>query len=151
VADDDPDAVDELGAKPFQRWDQIPAVMRGVLLNIRWDRDALFRLSLPVEEVPVGELRWQLELPWWRDGDRHFAIAPTDVRADPVRYHAHWKRTLDADLRYPIHLLATTPRLRILDGVHRLLKAEISGERLIRACRVDRESLKRIVLPKRRT
>jgi hypothetical protein len=41
--------------------------------------------------------------------------------------------------------------LRILDGVHRLLKAEISGERLIRACRVDRESLKRIVLPKRRT
>ncbi len=150
MADDDPDDVDDLEASPFQRWDQIPPAMRGVLLNIRWDRDALFQLSLPVEEIPVGDLRWQLELPWWRDGDRHFAVTPTDVRADPVRYRAHWERTLAADLRYPIHLLATAPRLRILDGVHRLLKAELTGQHVIRACRVDRESLTTIVIPKRR-
>jgi len=149
--EDDPDAVDELEAKPFQLWDRIPSAMRGVLLNIRWDRDALFQLSLPVEEIPVGELRWQLELPWWRDGDRHFAITPLEVRADPVRHHVHWERTLDADLRYPIHLLATSQRLRIIDGVHSLLKAEVTGESVIRACRVNRENLKRIVIPKRRT
>ncbi|MBA3406230.1 MAG: hypothetical protein H0U13_16365 [Gemmatimonadaceae bacterium] len=144
---DEADTVDDLGAKPFQLWHLIPPAMHGVLLNIQWDREALFRLCLPVEELPLSELRWQLDLPWWRANDRYFAVTPNEVRADRARYHAHWQRTLDADLRHPIHLLATTPVLRILDGVHRLLKADWSGERLIRACRVDRDQLKKIILP----
>lgn len=146
----EPEAVDDLGAEPFPLWDLIPSQLRGVLLNVTWEREALHRLPLPVEEVPVAELRWQLDLPWWRDGDRYFAVTPVEVRADPVRYCVHWHRTLNADLRYPVHLLATTARLRILDGVHRLLKADAMGDRYIRAHRVDREQLKGIVIPRQR-
>lgn len=140
------DLVDELGAKPFALWDIVPASLRGVLLNIRWDRDALFRMVLPVEEVPVAELRWQLALPWWRVGDRYFAVSPEEVRADPDRYAGHWQRTLAADLAYPIHVVATTPVLRILDGVHRLLKADTMGQTQIRTCRVDRTHLAQIAI-----
>jgi hypothetical protein len=145
---DDADAVADLGAKPFQLWQLIPPALHGVLLNIQWDRDALFRLRLPVEELPVSELRWQLDLPWWRDKDRYFAATPNEVRADRARYHVHWQRTLDADLHCPIHLLATTPVLRMLDGVHRLLKADELGCDRILACRVDRDQLKKIVIPR---
>ncbi len=70
------------------------------------------------------------------------------VRADRARYRAHWQRTLAAELRYPIHLLATTPVLRMLDGVHRLLKSDDLGCGRILACRVDRDQLKKIVIPR---
>ena len=143
----DEDVVAELGAKPFELWELIPAAMRGVLLNIRFDRDALWRLRLPVCDVPVGELRWQLDLPWWRHEGKYFAISPNAVRAEPERYQLHWQRTRDADLSFPIHLVATTPVLRILDGVHRLLKADCEGAATIRACRVDRAALAQIIRP----
>ena len=137
--------VAELGAKPFELWELIPAAMRGVLLNIRFDRDALWRLSLPVDHVQVDDLRWQLDLPWWRHDGKYFAVSPNAVRAEPERYPMHWQRTRDADLSFPIHLVATTPVLRILDGVHRLLKADCAGIETIRACRVDRAHLAQII------
>jgi hypothetical protein len=146
---DESDALDDLDAEPFQLAKSVPPVLRGVILNISWKREALFGLPLPVEHIPVSTLRWQLDLPWWRDGDRYFAVTPNQVRANPVRYQVQWRRTLDADLQYPIHLVATTPQLRILDGVHRLLKAQCMGNEHIRACRLDRDQLKKIVVPKR--
>ena len=114
-----------------------PPELVGIILDFDWDLERLHALDLPAEEVAVAELRWQLDLRWWRYADRHFAITPNEVRGDPVRYDLHWQRTLAAQLAFPIHLAETAPaRWTILDGVHRLLKAEVLGHSYIGAVRV---------------
>jgi len=126
----------------------VPAALRDVLLDCEWDRAALHALELPVDHVAVDELRWQLDLPWWRDGARYFAVTPREVRAHPARHAAQWNRTLAADLSYPIHLAETRPALwTILDGVHRLLKADVLGHAHIAAMRLDAVALRRVILP----
>jgi hypothetical protein len=113
-----------LETKPFDLWRKMPPVMQALLPNVMWDREKLHQLVVPVSELPLASLRWQLDLPWWRDGDRRFAVTPNQVRHDPERHAVHWRRILDADLAFPIDLLQRE-RLVILDGVHRLLKADI--------------------------
>jgi len=117
-----------LDTKPFDLWSKMPPVMQALLPNVQWDRARLHALALPVVELPVTSMRWQLDLPWWRDGERRFVVTPNQVRLDPERWAVHWRRTLDADLDYPIDLLQRE-RLVILDGVHRLLKADVLGMR----------------------
>jgi hypothetical protein len=111
------------GAIPFDLWNIVPPSLAAVLPNVMWSRDRLHRLVLPVVTLPVSELRWQLELPWWRV-DRPFTVTPNQVRHEPRTYARHWQRTVDAELRFPIHLLQRD-RLIVLDGVHRLLKADV--------------------------
>jgi hypothetical protein len=120
--------------KPFDLWRKMPPVMQALLPNAMWDRAKLHELALPVVELSVVELRWMLDLPWWRVGERRFAVTPNQVRYAPERYASHWRRMLDADLDYPIDLLQRE-RLIILDGVHRLLKADVLDMRTL-ACRV---------------
>ena len=96
--------------KPFDLWRKMPPVMQALLPNVMWDRQRLHELVLPVSELPVAGLRWMLDLPWWRVGERRFAVTPNQVRLSPDRYAPHWRRVLDADLDYPIHLLARPDR-----------------------------------------
>lgn len=57
------------------------------------------------------------------------------------RYEAQWARTRAADLEYPIYLLKWRNDWTILDGVHRLLKADILKCATIKARRVPESSL----------
>ena len=59
------------------------------------------------------------------------------VKADPVRYQEQYKRTMAADLAHPLDLLFRNDRWVILDGVHRLLKAEVLGLSQVRVRRVS--------------
>lgn len=131
--------------KPFDLWRKMPPVMQALLPNVMWDRQRLHELVLPVCELPVADLRWMLDLPWWRVGERRFAVTPNQVRLSPDRYAPHWRRVLDADLDYPIHLLARPDRPIILDGVHRLLKADVLGMRTIGCKVLDQAKLAEIV------
>ena len=49
----------------------------------------------------------------------------TNVLANPDRYSAQHRRTLEADLNHPLDLTVRSGRWFILDGVHRLAKAEL--------------------------
>ena len=73
-------------AEPFPLLDRVPPALRGVILEVAWDVDLLRQLDLPVVDVELADLRWQLELPWWTHEGHPFAISPTQVRADPARY-----------------------------------------------------------------
>jgi len=119
-------------AKPFDLWRSVPSAVRTVLPNVSWSRERLHALTLPTVELPLDDLRWQLDLPWWRNGPGEcpFSVAPNQVRDDPERFAKHWQRTIDSDLRFPIHLLQRD-RLTILDGVHRLLKADVQAQHTI--------------------
>jgi hypothetical protein len=124
-------------AKPFELWPLVPASIQAIMPNVTWNRARLHQLALPVRDIPVRELRWQLDLPWWRHADRVFAITPNQVRADPERFAVQWWRMLDADLEFPINLLERDGRLVLLDGFHRLLKADMLEMPTIAARVVD--------------
>lgn len=112
---------------PFPLQDQVPAELRDVLCDFVWDSDKLQRLPLPVGTATVDSLRWHLDLPYWRHYGKPFQIMPSQVRADPARYREHIERTMAADLGCPLDLLFRNGRWVILDGVHRLLKADLLG------------------------
>jgi hypothetical protein len=125
------------GATPFDLWKIVPPSLLPVLPNVMWSRERLHRLALPVVELPIEELAWQLDLPWWRLGAKYFALGPSQVRHDPVGHASQWQRTLAADLGFPIHVLQRDRRI-VLDGLHRLLKATVEGRSHIAAHVISR-------------
>jgi hypothetical protein len=123
----------------------MPPILQGVLLDFWWDQERLWRLDLPVTEIPTQELRWHLELPMWAVDGAPFTLTPTQVAACPQRFTGQYARTLAADLSVPIHLLDRPERLTVLDGMHRLLKAHLLGHDTILAKEVPTSRLDDIV------
>lgn len=87
-----------------------------------WDVDRLIELSrdLPVQEVPLASL-WQLDSPHWGE------VTPRDLAE-------HMRLVHEADLAYPIILSADG---RVMDGMHRAVKALRQGRATIPAVRFD--------------
>lgn len=107
---------------------EVPEALHGILFDHSWELSKLLALDLPVEEISVEALAWQLDLPWWRVGDDWFVVTPNQVVDDPTGpFREQWDRTMRADLETPIHLRITERGPLILDGVHRLLKAVVEG------------------------
>jgi hypothetical protein len=73
---------------------QVPGELRPYVLELDWDRERLRRLELPVEEMRVAALAWQLALPWWRDGERCFSLRPLDVLTIPNPHREHVERAM---------------------------------------------------------
>jgi hypothetical protein len=111
-------------------------------MEFAWDLQRLHSLALPSQRIPLHELAWHLELPYWRAADgRFFAVTPLDVIASPSRYREQFERTERADLDHPIHVHRCGDRSVILDGVHRLLKAHLTGCSTIAAHQVSARAL----------
>jgi hypothetical protein len=121
---------------PFPLQELVPAELRGVLCDFVWDSDKLQHLPLPVDETTVDSLRWHLDLPYWRHDGKPFQVTPAQVKADPERYQKQYQRMMAADLGYPLDLLFRNGRWVILDGVHRLLKADVLGLSHVRVRRL---------------
>jgi hypothetical protein len=112
---------------PFPLKDLVPAELKPYILDYWWDMDRLHGLRLPVEELPVSELSWHLELPWWQYEGSVFTLRPRQVEQDPDTYAQEYLRTVNADLGQPIIAYRQGGRVVIMDGVHRLLKAAMEG------------------------
>ena len=132
--------------KPFPL--PIPPVLQPYILDFQWDLARLHALDLPTTELTVASLAHHLELPFWAYDGRPFQVTPYEVAADPNRYHEQFARTLVANLSHPVHAVRREDgRITILDGVHRLLKAHLTGQALVRARLLGREQLDEIAVP----
>jgi hypothetical protein len=125
-------------------WEAAPSSLRRYLLDFEWDRHRLWELPLQEESMPVLNLAWQLQLPWWRMQGRPFAITPHQVAASPHRHLKHYSRTLNADLHKCLHVTYRAERWVVLDGIHRLLKAWRLGLHEVRVGKVERWSYEAI-------
>lgn len=105
----------------------MPAVLRDVLLDFVWDRERLWSLDLPVTCVPMAELDWHLRLPMWAHDGRPFVVTPEQVAGHPHAFREQYARTMAADMSFPLHVLDRPTKLTVLDGMHRLLRAHVSG------------------------
>ena len=110
---------------------RLPPGLEPYALELEWDREHLWSLDLPVEEMEIAELEWQLALPSWRAEDRYFCVRPLDLLEAPHRHLEQLERTLRSDLAFPLDITLRSGRWFVLDGVHRLLKAVLAGERTV--------------------
>ena len=122
--------------RPFPLAALVPPELEPYLLDFHWDIAVLHRLDLATIDVPLADLAPHLDLPFWLYEGRPFQVTPHQVAADPVRYHEQYRRTMASDLRHPLDVVRRLDgRITILDGVHRLLRAELEG-RVVVAVRV---------------
>jgi hypothetical protein len=98
--------------------------------------EALWRLNLPTEELPVETFDWLLDLPVWRWQGRRFQVSLQDVLKEPAQYRSHHEKAEGTDTSYPIHVTHHRGRWVILDGYHRLLKTLVHGGRTIKVVKV---------------
>jgi hypothetical protein len=133
-----------------ETWAQIvplfPETPRRALLDFEWDPERLWALDLPVELMAIGELEWFLDLPLWRHDGRAFRVRPRDVLADPERFGEDYRRTLEADLRYPLDVTSHERRWTIMDGSHRLAKAVLCEWEVVRVRKVPKSAFDRIAV-----
>src|SRR6478672_6660159 len=92
-----------------------------------WDLERMWGFDAPVESVSVESLRWHLSLPFWRHGEEMFAASPNEVRERPRAHGEQLRRTLAADLDCPLIALRAAAGPLVVDGLHRLLKADLLG------------------------
>jgi hypothetical protein len=111
----------------------MPAALRDVFPQTRWQLGKLWALDLRVEPVEVVDLLWMFDLPLWQLNGERFKVTPNQVAATPMNFRPHYERVMRADLDFPIHLVAYRGRLVVLDGIHRLLKAHFLRRRWIEA------------------
>ena len=119
-------------------WDELrtlmpPAVQRS-LLPWEWSREKLWALDLPVTSATLDELSHLFDVPLWRgEDDAPFATPPNDVLARPTEYPRQFRRIIEADLAFPVHITRTTSGWIVLDGLHRMAKAALLGRQAVAA------------------
>ncbi len=114
---------------------RVPPELEPWLLPFDCSEEELRALDLPEREIPLAEVAWLLDLPFW-PGDRPYGVRPLDVVSG-----AELDRTNAADLSQPLHVTRRHDRLVVLDGLHRLLKAARAQEPTVRIREVPATAL----------
>ena len=135
------------GARPHPLHDAIPDPLRPWLLDAHWERQRLWEIDHPVSVLPIAALRWCYALPWWRDANgAWFRVSPREVLREPGVHAEHEQRVAHADLAFPIHVFRRHGRWVPLDGIHRLVKADVELRRRVLVVPLGPAQLARIVV-----
>ncbi len=94
----------------------------------------LRELPLPVEEVDIKDLLWHFDMPVWeKDGTDDWNLTPWEVIRKEKGSEGHQKRVETADTIHPLVVTRYNSRWVILDGVHRLVRFYMQGEKKVKA------------------
>lgn len=108
---------------------QLPPEIEAVSFTFGRDMDKIHALDLPVEELPISELMWHLELPFfWLGKDSPFSLKPIDVINNPKLHAYRFNRIMGVNASYPIDVMWWKGRWQILDGLHRFCQQVVLGK-----------------------
>lgn len=123
-------------------------VIKYSIVGFDFDYDAqkVWKLNLPTEEMDIDELIWLLDIPfWWQNGGK-YNLTPNTVLNNPDKYERKYKKILNADLDYPIHIIYWKNSWMILDGLHRLSKQKLNEAKKIKVIKVPHEAIPLIIV-----
>lgn len=107
---------------------------------------AYINIFKPVHtKILVSDLTRNLDHKCWGDPTNAIEYSPLDVLKDPELYVRDMDRIDNANLSYPIIVHNTI----IVDGVHRLTKATLSGKKYIKAYKFDDDLMKLFLIDKK--
>lgn len=119
----------------------IPDVIEEVGFDFDWDEKKVWALEVPVTELDIEMLTWHFDIPFLWDGGGVYNLEPRKVIENPEKYKEEYERTMSADLQHPIDVMENRGRLLILDGLHRLMKAFIQGQKKVHARIISRNRI----------
>lgn len=125
----------------------IPPEIAAVGFDFARDISKIWQVQqeLPIEEIPIEELVWHLELPFfWGDDKKPFSVKPIDVINNPKQFEYRYGRIMGVDANFPIAIIFWKDRWEILDGLHRLCQLYISGAKTVRVNKVPKDWIDRI-------
>lgn len=123
---------------------QPPRELTDVGLNMFVDTVKLRQLELPVVEIEMDKLIWHFDMPVWeKDGTDDWNLTPWEVIKKQPGSAGHLKRVEDADANYPVVVTNYKGRYVVLDGVHRLVRVYMRGDKKIKAKIIPTEYLSR--------
>lgn len=71
---------------------ELPKIIKDVGFDFHWDNEKVWALDLPVEEIPIDDLVWHFEIPFWWENDGFYNLAPKTVLDNKDKYEERIKR-----------------------------------------------------------
>jgi hypothetical protein len=119
---------------------EVPQIIKNVGFDFIWSEEKVWALEVPTEEMEISELTWHFDVPFlWEDGI--YNLTPREAMEHPEVHAAEYERTMKADLAHPIDIMQNKGRWLILDGLHRLMKASLSGMEKVNVRKIPRERI----------
>lgn len=109
----------------------------GDIYNIKKIVDFINANNVKITELKVEKLKHQLYEECWGDG-KDIKYSPIDALNNKTKnkdFTEHYNRAINSDLSFPI--IYNRKYECITDGMHRLLKAYIQGNKTIKAYMLD--------------
>jgi hypothetical protein len=124
--------------------DQLPEVIQKYGFDFHLDNNKVWKLDIPVEEINISELEWIFDHPFWTDKTR-CDLCPRKVIENINLYPEHKKRILNADISHPVDIMKNQlGNWLILDGLHRLVRLFMEGNKKVKVRKISREFIYKI-------
>jgi len=129
----------------------IPQIIKDVGFDFRWDSKKVWALEEPTVEMPMSELTWHFDIPFWdSEGTDAYNLTPKEVITYPEKEPTHWRLIQEADTSFPIDIMENKGRWLILDGLHRLMKEYLAGKSIVKVRKIPRSRIPEIEVANKR-
>jgi hypothetical protein len=118
-----------------------PKIIKEVGFDFDWDERKVWALKYPIEEINIGELTWHFDIPF----HSVYNLSSSQIIKNPKKYKEEYKRTMNSNLDFPIDIMHNKGRWLILDGLHRLIKANILGMTKVKVRKIPRSEIPNIL------
>jgi hypothetical protein len=124
---------------------ELPQIIKDVGFDFRWDERKVWLLDVPAQDMPINDLTWHFDIPFWPKPGGFYDLKAQDVIDHPDQYSAEYERTMQADTSHPIDIMFWRGRWLILDGLHRLVKLSIQGAKTVKVRKIPKSAVPLIV------
>lgn len=108
--------------------------------GLKVDEEKLWKEILPVEEIPISDLKNNLDIPFLeQEGTDDWNLTPRMLLENFDKEKTHAAIVEGVNLEYPIELYFHHGQWIILDGVHRYVKVLRMGLNKIKVRRISQE------------
>ena len=124
---------------------KVPKIIQDVGFNFHWDNKKVWALVVPVKEMGIPELEWHFDVPFWnKPKGGYYDLTPNNVLANQNLYGLVLERIMKVDLSHLIDIMFWKGRWLILDGLHRLVKQKLLGEKAVKVRKIPAKFINRI-------
>ncbi len=120
---------------------KLPKIIEDVGFDFHWDESKVWKLDAPSEEIPIEELSWHFDIPFWSTSTGYYDLSPAEVLNRPELYKDHTKRVEKADLSHPLDIMFWKNRWLLLDGLHRLAKMKKLGYEKVKVRKIPKSAV----------
>lgn len=125
----------------------IPEIVKKYGYDFPKDTQKVWALDIPVEEIPIEDVMWHFSIPFWGYNGVYYNLTANEVIENKDKYPEHYERIMNSDTSYPIDLLDNRPingKLLMLDGLHRVVKLYLNGNKTVKARIISRKFIPKI-------